>query len=141
MNDSKEEFKKKIRAEMAADFSNSLEKNFSLAKQFIRVTNDGFVDVLVKDKVNGPEKIQLYLIGKKYAKQGEFTTSDEVGNKELMERLGIPEGSLMPWLSELRDKNKITQLMQGRNAYHSIPVNLIEVTLKAVEKKVQKEKA
>jgi hypothetical protein len=141
MNDSKEEFKKKIRAEMAADFSDSLEKNFSLAKQFIRVTNDGFVDVLVKDKVNGPEKIQLYLIGKKYAKQGEFTTSDEVGNKELMERLGIPEGSLMPWLSELRDKNKITQLMQGRNAYHSIPVNLIEVTLKAVEKKVQKEKA
>jgi len=96
MNDSKEEFRKKIRAEMAADFSDSLEKNFSLAKQFIRVTNDGFVDVLVKDKVNGPEKIQLYLIGKKYAKQGEFTTSDEVGNKELMERLGIPEGSLMP---------------------------------------------
>jgi hypothetical protein len=136
----KEDFKKKIRAEMVANFSDSLEKNFNLAKQFIRVTSDGFVDVLVKDKVNGPEKIQLYLIGKKYAKQGEFTASDEVGNKELMEQLGIPEGSLMPWLSELRDKNKITQVTRQRNAYHSIPVNLVEATLKSIEKKTQKEK-
>jgi len=137
----KEDFKKKIRAEMVANFSDSLEKNFNLAKQFIRVTSDGFVDVLVKDKVNGPEKIQLYLIGKRYAKQGEFTASDEVGNKELMEQLGIPEGSLMPWLSELRDKNKITQVTRQRNAYHSVPINLIEATLKSVEKKTQKGKS
>ncbi|SRR6266571_111805 len=138
MNNSKDDFKKRIRAEMAANFSDSLEKNFNLAKQFVRVTNDGFVDVFVKDKITGPEKIQLYLIGKRYAKQGELTTSDDVGNKELMEQLGIPDGSLMPWLSELRDKNKITRVTRQRNTYHSIPMNLIEATLKAVEKKMQR---
>ncbi len=92
----------------------------------------------MNDKITGPEKIQLYLIGKRYAKQGELTTSDDVGNKELMEQLGIPDGSLMPWLSDLHDKNKITRVTRQRNTYHSIPMNLIEATLKAVEKKMQR---
>lgn len=140
--DAKEDLlRKKIRSEMTVDYSNNLEKNFNLAKQFIRITNDGLVDVIIKDKITGPEQIQLYLIGKIYAKRGEYTTDDQVGNRELMDQLGIREGSLLPWLKELRDNNKIRQVRRERNVYHSMPVNLIEVTLKAIEKKVQKGKS
>jgi len=131
------DLKKKILAEMTVDYSSKLEKNFDLAKQFIRITKDGTVEVLVKDKVSGKEQILLYLIGKMYAKEGGLATNDEVGNEELMHQLGVPVGSLLPWLKELRDRNKIKQIKREKNVYHTVPVNLIEPTLGAIEKKIQ----
>ena len=138
MTETKEDLKKKVLSEMTVDYSSNLEKNFPLAKQFVRITSEGLVDVLIKDKVSGPEQILLYLVGKMYAKEGGLATTDEVGNRELMEQLGIPKGSLLPWLKELRDKNKIRQVRRERNVYHSVPVNLIESTLQTIEKKVRK---
>ncbi len=134
----KTDLKKKILGEMTVDYASTLEKHFDLAKQFIRITRDGRVDVLVKDKLSGTEQIQLYLIGKIYAKESGLTTTDEVGNNELMEQLGIPIGSLLPWLKSLRDASKIKQAKREKNVYHRIPVNLIETTLNAVEKKLHK---
>ena len=129
---------KKIIEEMTVDYSNALEKNFSLAKQFIRITKDGKVDILAKDRLKGKEQILLYLIGKLYAKEVGFTATDNVGNKELMDELGIPEGSLFPWLKDLRDENNIKQFKKERRVYHFIPINLVERTLKSIEKKISK---
>ncbi len=128
----KESLKKRIREEMSIDYANALEKNFELAKQFVRVTSDGKVDVLVKEKLSGKEQILLYLIGKLYAKEADLTATEYVGNKELADELGIPMGSLLPWLKNLRDTNKIKSVKKG---YHSIPINLVERSLKAIEKK------
>ena len=130
--------KKMIIEEMTVDYSNALEKNFDLAKQFIRITKNGKVDILFKDKLSGKEKILLYLIGKLYAKEAGFAATDDVGNKELMDELGTPKGSLLPWLKDLRDKNKIKQVKKGRYTHHSIPVNLVERTLKSTERKLKK---
>lgn len=129
---------KKIIEEMTVDYSNALEKNFSLAKQFIRITKDGKVDILAKDRLKGKEQILLYLIGKLYAKEVAFAATDNVGNKELMDELGIPEGSLFPWLKDLRDENNIKQVKKERRVYHFIPINLVERTLKSIEKKISK---
>jgi len=106
MTDTPSELKRKIQEEMMVDYSNTLEKNFDLAKQFIRVTKEGKVDVVVKEKVTGKEQILLYLIGKLYAKEAGFSVTDEVGNKELLDELGVPQGSLLPWLKALRDEIK-----------------------------------
>lgn len=130
--------KKMIIEEMTVDYSNALEKNFDLAKQFIRITKDGKVDILFKYKLSGKEKILLYLIGKLYAKEAGFAATDDVGNKELMDELGIPKGSLLPWLKDLRDENMIKQVKKGRYTHHSIPVNLVERTLKSTEIKLKK---
>lgn len=132
------DLKKKIIEEMSVEYSNALEKNFDLAKQFIRITKEGKVDIIFKDKMGGKEQILLYLIGKLYAKEAGFTVTDDVGNKELLEELGIPEGSLLPWLKDLRDKNKIKQVKKGRYSHHIIPVNLVERTLKSIERKIKK---
>jgi hypothetical protein len=132
------DLKKRILEEMTVDYSSNLEKNFELAKQFIRITKHGAVEVLVRDKVGGKEQIVLYLIGKMYAREGGLAATDEVGNSELMEQLAIPVGSLLPWLKELRDNNRIKQLKRDKKVYHSVPVNLIEDTLKTIEKKVQR---
>ena len=130
--------KKRIIEEMTVDYASALEKNFDLAKQFIRITKDGKVDVKVKDKLNGKEMILLYLIGKLYAKEAGFASADDTGNKELMDELGIIKGSLLPWLKDLRDENVIKQVRKGQYTYHSIPINLVERTLQTIEGKLKK---
>ena len=131
--------KNKILEEMTVDYSNALEKNFDLAKQFIRITQEGKVDIHYKDKLNGKDQILLYLIGKLYAKEAEFIMIDDVGNKELLDELGIPSGSLLPWLKALRDEHKIKQIKKGKNTHHAISVNWVEKTLKDVERKIKKQ--
>jgi len=138
ISDTKDDLKKKILNEMTVDYGNTLEKNFNKAKLFIRISKDGLVDVLVKEKVTGPQQIQLYLIGKLYAVQAELAESYDVGNRELMDQLGIPEGSLLPWLKELRDKNKIRHVRKERNVFHSMPINLLQDTLEDIEIRVRK---
>jgi len=128
--------KKKILDEMTVDYASTLEKNFELAKQFVRIGRDGKVEVLIKDKVGGKEQIQLYLIGKLYAKEAGLAMTDDAGNNELMEQLGMPKGSLLPWLKGLRDKNKVKQVSREKKVFHRIPVNLLESTLRSIEKKV-----
>ncbi len=139
MSEEREALKKKILDEMTVNYADNLEKNFDLAKQFVRITKEGKVDVLVKDKVSGKEQIMLYLIGKIYAKEAGLAETDEVGNDEMMQELGIPVGSLMPWLKDLRDKNIIRQIRRERKVYHTVPVNQIEAILTALEKKLKKE--
>ena len=139
MNASNENnLRKRIMEEMSVDYSSALEKNFDLAKQFIRITKEGKIDVLVKDKLTGKDNILLYLIGKLYAKEAGVVTADDVGNKELMDELGITEGSLFPWLKDLRDENNIKQVKKERYVYHFIPINLVEKTLKSIEVKIKK---
>ena len=128
----------RISQEMTVEYSGSLEKNFDLAKQFIRITKQGKVDILAKDKFIGKEQILLYLVGKLYAKEAGLATTDEVGNKELLDELGIPEGSLLPWLKDLRGTNKIKQAKKGRYTYHFIPINLVERTLRSMKEKVKR---
>ena len=132
------ELKKRIIDEMTADYASALEKNFDLAKQFIRITKDGRVDILFKDKLSGEEQILLYMIGKLYAREAGLIATDEVDNKELLDELGVPKGSLLPWLKSLRDGNKIKQTKRGQYVHHSIPVNLVERTLQAIERKLKK---
>lgn len=130
--------KERIINEMTVNYSDALEKNFDLAKQFIRITKEGKVDVLVKDKLTGMETILLYLVGKLYAKEAELTPTDDVGGKELMDELGIPRGSLGRWLKDLRDANKINTVNRGKYAHHSVALNVVEKTLKGIERKIAK---
>ena len=130
--------KKRILEEMTADYSNALEKNFDLAKQFMMVTKEGKVDVLIKENISGKEQLLVYLIGKLYANKAGLSATDDVGNKELMDELGIPPGSVLPWLKYLRDENKIKQVKRGKNVHHAIPISMVEKTLIGLEKKLKK---
>lgn len=137
-NKDNQSLKRKIIEEMTVEYSGTLDKNFDLAKQFIRITKDGRVDILVKDNVSGQDRILLYLIGKLYAKEAGLAPSDNVGNKELMNELGIPEGSLLPWLMALRKKPGIKQIKEEKQGAHYMPINLVESILKAIERKLKK---
>jgi hypothetical protein len=137
-NENVGDFKTRIRGEMMVDYASALEKNFDLAKQLLRITSGGKVDLQFKEKLTGQQQILLYLIGKLYAKEAGLVETDDVANKELMSELGIPEGSLLPWLKDLREKKKIKQVKRGRYTHHSIFINVIEKTLRDIEKKMKK---
>jgi hypothetical protein len=136
----KQDLKRRIMEEMTVDYSSTLAKNFDLAKQFMRITRNGTVDILIKDKVSGQDRILLYLIGKLYAKEAGLASTDTVRNKELMNELGIPEGSLLPWLRDLRKKPGIKQIKEEKLVAHYMPINLVEPVLRAMEKKVKNER-
>jgi hypothetical protein len=129
------DLKQKILNEMTANYSNILEKNFELAKRFIRITQGGTVDVLVKDKVPGKEKILLYLIGKIYAKEAGLSSVEYATNKELSNELGIGMGSVLPWLKELRDNHKIKAI---KNGVHVISISVVENVLMGMSKRLNK---
>ena len=137
MNNGKDSFQKRIKAEMMANHSNALERNFDLAKKFIKVTEEGKVEVLNKENIGGKEQVQLYLIGKLYAKEAQLTETGCVANKELTEELSVLDTSLRPWLKKLRDENKIKQSKQDKYTCHFIPTNLVEKTLKKIDEKIK----
>lgn len=132
------ELKRKILDEMVTDYDNALEKNFELAKKFVAITKSGKVEVKIKSELNGKEQILLYLIGKMYAHEAGLSDYNSADNKELMNELGIREGSLLPWLKRLRDEKRISQVKVGGYVHHAILPNLIEKTLKEVEAKLGK---
>lgn len=134
MSDKITTLKDKILSEMTVDYANTLEKNFSHTKEFLRITSTGTVDLLKKDEFTGLEKILLYLIGKVYAKEAGLTSSEFVSNKELCEELGLKIGSVLPWLKTLRDEGKV----ESKDSKHAIKVNLIENFLKDLNTKVKK---
>ena len=135
MND----LKGRVLEEMTTNYSSALEKNFELAKQFIRITKNGKVEILFKERLTGKERILLYLIGKLYAKEAELASSEEAGNKELMDELGMCKGSLLPWLKDLRAEGAVKPMKRGKFTNHTISINFVEDTLKSIEKKVSKE--
>ena len=128
--------KEKILEGITVDYKDSLEKNFNLAKQFIRITKEGRVDVLVKEKLIGTDKILLYFIGKLYSKEAGLSPTDYVTNKELSEELGININSVLPWLKDLRDRRIIHPIKDGVNV---MSISFVEQTLKRIESKVSKQ--
>lgn len=134
----KEKLKQRILQEMTVDYSKVLEQDFDLAKQLFRLTKDGDVEILVREKISGKEEILLYLIGKLYAREAGLTSTEEVGNEEFLEKLGMPTGSLLPWLKTLRDSNIVKQIRREGRTYHIIRINLVDKILKKIMKKIKK---
>lgn len=134
-----DKLKQKIIAEMMADHSNTLEKNFDLAKNFIKITKEGKVDISSKEKLKGTEKVLLYLIGKLYAKEAGLSDFEYVDNQELLNELSIPKGSLLPWIKEIRDSNYIKDIKKGDKVYHVIQINKIDSVLKGISDRLKKE--
>ena len=133
-----DELKAKILSELVVNHADALERMYPLAKQFIRITKEGKIDVMVKDKLIGQEKISLDLIGKHYAKRADLSDTEYVKNDELSSELGIKMNSLLPWLKYLRDENIIVQDKKGgREVCHAISLSAIERTLKDIDDKLK----
>ena len=124
--------KEKIIEEMTTDYTGILERNFEQVKQILKISKNGKVEISNKDIYSGEELILLYLIGKAYCKEAGYSDVASVGNKELIEELGKPEGSVKPWTKNLRDKGRIKQDKDSSTAAHYILPQLIETVMKGI---------
>lgn len=58
--------------------------------------------MLTQGDLTAKQKILLYFVGKVYSKIAKFSNEASVSNKELMEALGLPEGTVKTSLFALR---------------------------------------
>jgi hypothetical protein len=58
------------------------------------------------------------VLNKLYVKEAGLASSDSAVKEELMNELGIPKGSLLPWLMALRRKPGIKQTKEKRKVAH-----------------------
>lgn len=136
MDSNEKSLKERILSEMTIDQKSVLDSNFNKAKNIIGIREDETIEVRFKEKMTGPVQISMYLIGKLYAKEAGITEDEYVSNKELMDNLGIGEGSIYPWLKELRENKTIIQKKRDKISIHSIMKNRIEKILTEVNKKI-----
>jgi transcription initiation factor IIE alpha subunit len=92
-----------VKKELMADETDELNVNKDRIKQLIRLTDEGTV-LIENRKMTSREQIGLYYIGVAYAKVAGLRQTDQVTNKEIAEKLGMPEGTVHPKIKELRDE-------------------------------------
>ena len=127
--------KEKILDEMTIEHTSILEKNFSVAKELIQITTQGKIKIRIRSGLTNREEIILYLIGKRYAHEAELAESESVGNKELSNELGMPEGSVRGTMKELRDTRVVKRIEVEKNITHSIYLHEIESALEQIKAK------
>lgn len=130
------DLRRRIQAEMTETYSINLEKNFDLAKRFVRLAPDGTVVILIKDSLTRKQQILLYLVGKIYSKEAGYVTDESVGNDELLEQLQLPVGSLFPFLKELRDENLIRQVKRDNSVHHALPPSKLADVLNSIDERL-----
>ena len=130
-----EELKKWVKEELTVTEINNLGKNKEKVKQLLGITADGRIVFKIDlSKLLAKEVISLYMIGKVYAQIAGYVETETVTNKELIEALRFPEGTIGYTLKELRD-DKI--IIAEKTGVHRISNDKIGVVLDSIFKKIQ----
>lgn len=131
-----EELKKWVKEELTVTEVNELARYKEKVKELIGITSDGMIVFKVDStKLSAKEIICLYMIGKVYAHVAGYVDEESVTNRELIEALNLPEGTIGYALKELRDRKIIIAEKAG---IHRILYNKIGVVLGGVLKKLGK---
>jgi hypothetical protein len=101
-----------VKKELMANQDDELSANKDRIKGLIRLTAEG--TVLIQDRRRTAwEQIGLYYVGVAYARIAGLRQTDQVTNKEIAEKLGMPEGTVHPSVKDLRDDHFIETSGEG----------------------------
>jgi len=100
-----------IRKELTVDIESELSKYKEKVKTLISLTPSGEV-LLKSSNLTAKEKILAYLIGKTYANVANYSEGTAT-NKELIDALHLPEGTVKFCLFELRKEGLILSVESG----------------------------
>ncbi len=130
MSDSQPDLNRWIDEHMTADPPNVLWDHKERASKFVGVARDGSVRVVDGTSAAG-RKILAYFVGAQYAASRGLRTDGSVQNHELVEKLGIPDGTVKPRVKEFRDSRMIEVVEEGR---HILPLANLRRALDELEK-------
>jgi len=97
---------------MTVDIESELLKHKEKVKNLVQLTKTGDV-ILKQTDLTAKQKILVYLIGKTYSKVADYTKDETVTNKELIETLSLPEGTVKNALFDLRNEGLVNSLESG----------------------------
>jgi hypothetical protein len=100
----------------------------------VSINDDGSAGPRVGLALPAREAVLCSYVGKHYAAAAGLATQTSVENRELVESLGLPKGTVGRCVKELRDARLIQVLEEGR---HTLPVSNIERAIKEIELGVQ----
>jgi DNA-binding transcriptional ArsR family regulator len=108
---------------MTVDIENELVKHREKVKTLVQLTTSG--DVILKQTgLTAKQKILITLIGRVYSKFAGYS-DDCVTNRELVERLGLPEGTMKYTLHELRKEGLVMSLQEGVHQIRMASIGLV----------------
>lgn len=101
-----------IAKEMTVDIASELAKYKERVKDLIQLTTTGDV-IIKKSNLTAKQRILIYLIGKVFSKVVGYSASDTATNKELMEAIGLKEGTVKFNLFDLRNEGLLNSPEEG----------------------------
>jgi predicted transcriptional regulator len=104
--------KKWIEDEMTIDIESELLKHKEKVKNLVQLTKTGDV-ILKQTDLTTKQKVLVYLIGKTYSKVADYTQNETATNKEIIETLSLPEGTVKNVLFDLRNEGIVNSLESG----------------------------
>jgi len=131
---SKEE---KIRKTLVVDTQAIWDKTVEKASKLIMLTDQGDVYFKInKAKMTNKEIVLLYMIGKKFALEGNLVETEEANLDELSEFIGINKQNIAARISELKNEQKIKLVNRGHYVLQSY---IIEKTVNELIDKYSKQ--
>lgn len=113
-----------IKQELTVDLETELSKHKEKVKALLQLTPSG--EILIKwPDLTAKQKIIAYMIGKVYSHFAKYSDDSTVTNKELIDALHMPEGTVKYTLHDLRNEGVIF----SRDGVHQIKIEQIGVAL------------
>jgi hypothetical protein len=107
-----------VKKELMANQEDELTANKDRIKELIRLTADGTV-LIENRRRTAWDQIGLYYVGAAYAKIAGLRETDQATNKEIAEKLGMPEGTVHPSVKDLRDEHFIETSGEGHRIIYA----------------------
>lgn len=113
-----------IKKELTVDLETELSRHKEKVKTLFQLTPSGEIFIIRSD-LTAKQKIITYMIGKVYAKFAKYSNDSIVTNKELMDALIMPEGTVKHTLFGLRNDG----IVISSDGAHQIKVAQIGIAL------------
>lgn len=102
--------KDEIQERLVTDAESILENHLDEIADLLDLHQDGTVEIKREYReVDGPDKVLIYLIGQRYAFEGDLTENEETSTDFFYERLDANDRTVRSWLQGLREEGYITK--------------------------------
>ena len=115
--------KNKIQDRMITDHETILESNFERVEKLFRFHEDGTINLEGQYRDLGAKlQILVYLIGQRFAYEGELAESDVLETSFFYDRIDKSDRTIRSYLQELRDEGYVKK--EGQSKHRLIAENL-----------------
>lgn len=127
--------KEKIQSKLVADTTSILDEHLDAVMQFFKLHKDGSIDLTPEAReLPGESQLLIYLIAKRYAREGELVDSAEIETEFFYDRFSAKDATIRGYQKALRDEGLIRKT--GKST-HEVTVENLPRSIERLEKRIQ----